>query len=405
MTPLEHARASYKAIPHLHTKAEEVDVIWRNNITRILKPLIEEAETEQDVMGHITRFACFDFTCTEPLLTPGVRWYLRFLDSLKINPPFEESELIPDHRCVLVNDKRVSTDFLYRLSMLGSLTRGGVNLQGHKAVLEIGGGYGSLARTIMGANPKIRYVMVDLPETLFFAEVFLRHSFPDKTFGYLTTENSPQACDVLFVPLGLQHTLNYRTFDLAINTNSFGEMPRDIARRHIEWLSLIKPKQVFSLNRFLNSADPKIYADRKHAAGSAFLWGPEWKVEQWEVNPAYERCPHYMSIVTRNLHMVLSLDPVWDEQAARKRLTEIGAEDWNIRPHWDNFELKFGGPRPVMAKNWPDLTPDLTMTGSLFAMWDAKRHGIDVDGMLRDYLATLARGTEPFEEHSYLRAA
>lgn len=103
--------------------------------------------------------------------------------------------------------------------------------------------------------------------------------------------------------------------------------------------------------------------------------------------------------------MVAHLDPEWDEQACRKRLTDIGAEDWNIRPHWDDFELKFGGERPVMAKGWPDLTPDLTMTGPLFTMWDARRHGIEVDGMLKSYLDTLSRGAEPFEEENFLRAA
>jgi hypothetical protein len=406
MTPLEHARSNFQKAENYHAALNpSLDIIWRNNVQMILEPIINEAKSEKEVMFLITRFACYDFTCTQPLLEPGVQWYARFLSSLQIRLPFEESELIPDERCVLLNDKRVSTDFLYRLSKLASLTRKGVNLQGQKTVLEIGGGYGAFARTIMGANPKIKYVMVDIPETLFFAEVFLRHSFPDKTFGYLVKDEYPEDCDILFVPVGLERRLNHRAFDLAINTNSLGEMPRHIAKRWIDWLVQIKPLKVFSLNRFLNSTPEDVGESRKQASGSAFLWGPEWKIEQWEVNPPYERCPHYMSIVTRNLHMVASLDPTWDEQAIRKRLTEIGAEDWNIRPYWDDFILKFGGDRAVMAKGWPDLTPDLTMTGSLFTLWDARRHGIEVDGMLKGYLELLSRGAEPFEEMDSLRAA
>src|SRR5690242_14730323 len=136
MSPLEHARKNYAKAENYHASLRpDLDIIWRNNVKMILEPIIHESKTEAEVMFHITRFACYDFTCAEPLLEPGVQWYARFLDALQIRPPFEESELIPDARCVLLNDKRVSTDFLYRLSKLASLTRKGVNLQGEKTIL------------------------------------------------------------------------------------------------------------------------------------------------------------------------------------------------------------------------------------------------------------------------------
>jgi len=56
-------------------------------------------------------------------------------------------------------------------------------------VLEIGGGTGELARLVHIANPYVRWIDVDLPTSLFFAEVFLRANFPECRFYYLTPED------------------------------------------------------------------------------------------------------------------------------------------------------------------------------------------------------------------------
>ena len=55
-----------------------------------------------------------------------------------------------------------------------------------KIILEVGGGYGAPARTWMKnpiARPKC-YLILDMPESLFFADVFLNKEFSDDKFFY-----------------------------------------------------------------------------------------------------------------------------------------------------------------------------------------------------------------------------
>lgn len=408
MSDIGLARAHYAAAPK--APASSIDVIWETNLKKLQK-IITEAETPEQAIRSVNQFAFYDFTCKAPLLEPAVRWYGQALiEHYGIHFdvwPFEESELVGDDRCVTYEGRRVSADMMYRCLTVAAITRGkraphtgnlrgDIPLHGPVKILEIGGGYGSLARTIMGLNPKARYTLVDLSETLFFAELFLRHSFPDKTIAYADESGWPEA-DIVLVPSTLRRLLTGQEFDLAINTNSFGEMPRDEAKGWLDWLVTdIRPAKLWSLNRFLNRVDTQTAHDRRAAMGMNFLWGPEWRILDWEVNPVYERCPYYMSIVTRNLHIVADLDKSGPQFPD---IADLHFADWHAKPSWSGFNLVFSNERPIMAKGWPDLTPDLTMSGPLYALWEARRHGQDVDDLLRSYLDMLTGGGGPFEEH------
>lgn len=399
---LSTARANYARAPKADPAT--LDIIWRTNV-EILQRIIHEAPDERGAFYAINRLAFFDFTCTAPLLEPAVRWYAGRLATLRCNIPFDESALICDERVTEHQGIRVSTDMLYRLLSIAHLTRRGLQIENARSILEIGGGYGSLARTIMGINPRTRYVLVDLPESLFFAELFLRDSFPAKTIAYADESGWPEGADIVLVPVALRRLLTGQPFDLAINTNSLGEMTREDAKDWLDWLATdIRPERFWSLNRFLNRVDETHAGHREKASGMNFLWGPEWTVLDWEVNPPYERCPYYMSIVTRNLSVLVDLSPHgFDAKKAAPRIRDIGLQDWAALPHWEAFELKFGGKRPMMAKGWPDLTPDLTRSGVLYELWEAKRHGMPVDALLRQHLDMLAGGGDGFEEMGVLR--
>jgi len=399
---LAEARAHLKAAPK--ADAGSLDFIWLQNLN-LLQHIIDMAETPAQAMQAVNRFAFYDFTCTTPILEPAVRWYQQALLRLYArSAPFSESELLADDRCTMWGDQRVSADMLYRLLTVATLTKKGLDLHGSPAILEIGGGYGSLARTIMGLNHKARYVMIDLPETLFFAEVFLRHSFPDKPFAYADESGWPDTAEIVLVPTQLRRLLTGQQFDLAINTNSLGEMPRDEAKGWLDWLaSDIRPAKLFSLNRFLNRVDQDHWNNRQHAAGMNFLWPRDWRILDWQVNPTYERCPYYMSIVTRNLHIIADLEPYTvDEDRMTQTLDDIAHMDFRRKPTWKDFNLVEGNERPMMAKGWPDLTPDLTTSGPLYALWEARRQGRKVDHLLTDYLDMLGGGGAGFEEMWWL---
>ena len=397
---------------------QELGSIWRENVKQFLVGLIENQEIGlQQIMGELNKRAFYDFTVTTPLLKPSLRWYqthikLKYDISLETMPQQVcESKHLPDERCLDLSGRRLSSDFLYRLSQVMYL-RGKNCLSNGSRILEIGAGYGALARTILLSTENIRYVLLDIPETLFFAEIFLGAEFPEKKFHMIGADSTPESieeADILLVPTGFRNMIDHQRFDLVINTNSLGEMPTAVSSDLIEWLNVtVKPVRMYSLNRFLNRVSAKEYVRRAEAVGCNYLWGPKWKIVDWEVNPHFEQCPFYVPTVTRNLCLIME----HTEPTSKSNLNEIAGilddielQDWFRKPYWDNYVLKpHGTALPMMSKINPDLTPDMTMHGTLFSLWNILR----TDGITSDrgralelfvaYLQYLGGDTEPFED-------
>jgi SAM-dependent methyltransferase len=115
-----------------------------------------------------------------------------------------------------------------------------------KRVLEIGGGYGEIARLWLtnALGPADSYVIVDIPECLFFAEVALRAEFGDQV-GYF--EGQDPGTRILLVALPYLEDLP-RSADLVVNTGSMQEMTDEWIDFYIEWLSQYETRYFCSLN-------------------------------------------------------------------------------------------------------------------------------------------------------------
>ncbi len=111
-------------------------------------------------------------------------------------------------------------------------------------ILEIGGGYGSLARLWLHSGVPKRYFIVDLPESLFFSEVCLRAEFGDD-IGYW--EGHDPGTRVVLVPVGRLMEFAQRA-DLVINVGSMQEMSDAWVGFYMRWLDAYEPKFFYSLN-------------------------------------------------------------------------------------------------------------------------------------------------------------
>jgi hypothetical protein len=104
-----------------------------------------------------------------------------------------------------------------------------------RRILEIGGGYGEIARMWVKnpAAPAEAYTIVDIPESLFFAEVALRAEFGDAV-GYF--DGSDPGSPILLVPLSRIEEAE-RPVDLVVNTGSMQEMTDEWIDYYMAWLS------------------------------------------------------------------------------------------------------------------------------------------------------------------------
>jgi hypothetical protein len=147
-----------------------------------------------------------------------------------------------------------------------------------KRVLEIGGGYGEIARIwlINSIAPAESYVIVDIPECLFFAEVALKTEFGDQVAYF---EGKDPGSRILLVPLPYLNDFA-RSADLVINTGSMQEMTDEWIDFYMKWLSTYNTRYFYSLNY---AAQPiSIMGESRN------LWtqrsGSEWSTRHLRLN-------------------------------------------------------------------------------------------------------------------------
>jgi len=114
-----------------------------------------------------------------------------------------------------------------------------------KSVLEIGGGYGSLARLwlLNQIKPCERYVIVDLPQSLFFAECVLGLEFDD--IGYFR-DTMPDT-KIVLVPISNLPKFKERA-DIVVNIGSMQEMSDAWVDFYMRWLDTLESRWFYSLN-------------------------------------------------------------------------------------------------------------------------------------------------------------
>jgi len=137
--------------------------------------------------------------------------------------------------------------FCYNVSKLGRVPR---------SVLEIGGGYGSSCRDMinMSQDRLEKYYILDIPESLFYSEIYLKVHFGSSTVGHLAAPHVAERMDdfrIILCPLPMVDRLSSLPIDLAINVGSMQEMSGDWLEYYDHFLSGSQIKHFYNSNYFL----------------------------------------------------------------------------------------------------------------------------------------------------------
>ncbi len=120
--------------------------------------------------------------------------------------------------------------------------------QGPLDVVEIGAGYGSAALNWIRSGRVRSYVIIDLIDNLPNSGFFLRDNLPDWSFELVRIGEPLELREKTIYALCPSHiaALENTTFDMALNTDSLGEMPRETARNYVSWINdHLRPGGVF----------------------------------------------------------------------------------------------------------------------------------------------------------------
>ncbi|MFL2771763.1 MAG: putative sugar O-methyltransferase [Rhodospirillaceae bacterium] len=106
-------------------------------------------------------------------------------------------------------------------------------------VCEIGAGFGSTAYALHEYLDISSYTVIDLPENLYLASMYLPLCMPGKTHGVVfADEPDTLSCDrdLNFCVPDIIDKIERRDFDLVINVASMGEMPLKTAQAYSQWI-------------------------------------------------------------------------------------------------------------------------------------------------------------------------
>ena len=209
-----------------------------------------------------------------------IDWYLELLPHLGLqldgmDLSFQESPFSSQRNAAQRGDRMLAPDFLRTLVLVNEIACNCRLPQGRFSVLELGAGYGGLARTFRLWYPNVTYVIVDIPETLFFSALFLRVNFP-RSNVLMVTDHADLArpldeYDYVFVPTMFAHGLEGARFELFCNTASMGEMKNAVIR---EWMDFVQHKVevryslwVESIPQYRGRAKPVVAPGREPVLG------------------------------------------------------------------------------------------------------------------------------------------
>lgn len=129
------------------------------------------------------------------------------------------------------NDLRLNVSDLFHIYDLWQITRL-INKEEVKFILEIGGGFGMLANKILKNFNNIKYISIDLPETLILQHYYLNTLHPNlKIVRYkdvLGKKIDELDFDILLLPAFDFEILFDLDLDLVINCRGFSEMSKEM---------------------------------------------------------------------------------------------------------------------------------------------------------------------------------
>jgi putative sugar O-methyltransferase len=126
---------------------------------------------------------------------------------------------------VSFNGRRVCLDYLQSIFEVGAIQQAFVPLAGAD-VLEIGAGYGRTCHALISNHNLSAYTIVDLEKTLVLASTYLKEVLSREQYSLVNFVNAEDI-----------DKLTSCSYTLAINIDSFAEMPEEIVRSYLKLIN------------------------------------------------------------------------------------------------------------------------------------------------------------------------
>lgn len=344
---------------------------WK--VMRDLVSIIDSDASAVETIKLVHNTYRFSVNPTGPIKEKMVDWYITYLrhsghNIFDLDITIQESPISANS--VKRGEHLLTPDFLHTVSIYNQIQKYCSIPKSKFRIVELGGGCGHLARTFKLFTPNSVHVDIDLPESLYFAYIFLKLNFPDAKTCYVTDpsqlKDGVQEFDFVFIPTIFAECILQNEFDLFCNTASLGEMPNTIIRYWMDFVqNRLKAKYFYGLNRFLNTIFVPPIFDQSRIDGneSSVLFDANWRILHWELEPLHSRCPYEEpSAVSRNLEIIGERLPDTSNKSDNQLRSQQIVEDL-IEEDWFRYRNRY-----ISIRRSNVLANDLTMSGTLFKL-------------------------------------
>ena len=298
----------------------------------------------------------------------------------------EESDYYSPALCFAWNGKKVSQDWFKKVNLaLIALS------YKPKTVLELGAGFGQVCRLMRLKHPALKYTIIDLRETLYFARLFLSCSMPDANIVLARcSDDFNLPCDILLVPseLAQEYAMLSPNIDIFINSSSLGEMDNETSGFYINLLQeYIKPKHAVLLNRLLNTYGPIVDNFRENESGWYFSLGKQWNVLHWELEPNFTLIPYDELYHNREIFLIMEYKYQAEVSPSEKHNIESTIKQF----YWYRYFTQ------CPSHRWGNmLYVDYSILNILFELVRLNSSEFSLDALIK-YLHVIGK-RHPFEE-------
>lgn len=389
-------------VEHVNAQPEQKDfyskyplgVTWVRNVFKVLNEIIQEESSAEEKLQSVQDTDLFNSDSQDDIVKGKTLqcWTAYFLrkgiDLRSLDPSFQESPYYQEKNTFNAFGKLFSLDFFTKLNIVFDIEKYRIT---PRTVLEIGGGFGAQARLLKLRYPFVHQILIDLPETLFFAYINLKLNFPSAKIIFTKNKDEvekyvvSQDYDFLLVPSFFSDYLS-RTpskIDLAINTRSFGEMHNKGSKYYIDLIeNKLNVTYILLLNRFLNTVDSASHPQRLQENGCYAQLGPNWKVIHWETDPEFTNFPFFEQASPRELYFMAEKCSTPEGPDIEDIFLHSWYREFNTHP---NYHSKYKYSNDVLSRlvNSVRVNP----------------HAKNLDALIK-YMYTL-EGKFPFEERYY----
>lgn len=280
----------------------------------------------------------------EQTASDAINWHLnRVKNNCFISdyfPEVQESSLFKGNAIKTLEDgRRFSLDTFRYLAYIEKIEKKLLEVRKVQVYLELGSGNGGFARALKLLNPKIKIILVDLPEVLFTSSTYLNASFPDADHLFVSnveefTGAIEGGYDFLYLSHHLFSELPHTSLeiDLFCNMRSIGEMPAHVTSVYESILKNLKINHIFVENRFLNTYSAihkRLLNFRKDEITGSTWMLDNWNTVDFDLEPSWTVSP-YESDHPRYLSLCLSntKQSIYAEQDFDKIISGIKRQYW-----------------------------------------------------------------------------